>query len=133
MQLVSLPFIMKVKDSSPSKFSFLLLGFSQNPDVLQKVLEFAISLEVPPQDSIGENVEIIVIVVIFKSYKFSLFLQSHFGLGSFQPVWLPTSLEFFLQQHPKDLKEVCWWSIPDGQAPESSHGELFFDGGLAGD
>ena len=81
---------------------FLLLGFSQNPDILQKVLEFAISLEVPPQDSIGENIEIII-VVISKSNKFPLFLQSHFGLGSFQPVWLPTSLEFFLQQHPKDL------------------------------
>ena len=75
MQLVSLPFIMKVKDSSPSKFSFLLLGFSQNPDILQKVLEFAISLEVPPQDSIGENIEIII-VVIFKSNKFPLPPQS---------------------------------------------------------
>ena len=28
------------------------LGFSQNPDILQQVLEFAISYEVPPQDSI---------------------------------------------------------------------------------
>ena len=39
-------------------FFWYCLGFSQNPDILQKVLEFAISLEVPPQDSIGKNIEI---------------------------------------------------------------------------